>query len=89
MGPEGKGERLLMGGLWAPHVEWQGPEHEAHCVPVDTEIHMPLTCTPAQGVFCECRMGRTEEEGWRKCRMTGGLGMDGQREATEEDVYCG
>lgn len=76
-----------MGGLWAPHVEWQGPEHEAHGVLVDTEIHRPLACTPAQGVFCECRMWRTEEEEWRKRRMTGGLGMDGQREATEEEVY--
>lgn len=70
-----------MGGLWAPHVEWQGPEHEAHCVHVDTEIHMPLACTPAQGVICECRMGETEEEGWRKCRMTGRA-----EGATEEEV---
>lgn len=87
---------LLMGGLWAPHVECQGQagvvtvghlSMKSICAHLNTHhLHVP----PAQGVFCKCRildsMGRRdEEEGWRTGRMQG-WGMDRQTEPQRRKV---
>ena len=101
MGPEGRGgagKGLLMGGLWAPHVERLGQPGAVGYLSmkpvyfcVDTDIHtVPLHVSPAWAIFCECGIldcrGRTEqEERLRKNRRAGGWGIDGQMEATEKD----